>query len=188
MRLIERYFVSRHQLGIQRCCLSAAIGFLRCFRRDTKRPQLGFKLVKQMTVLDMEQVKLAVANPKIDTVIVGQADYSRDEIVELAEFCQEYHLNFHFAPTLFQTLATNIEMNVVGGVPLIEVRHTPLYGWGKILKRVLDVFGSVVGIIGLAPLFCIAAALIKLDSKGPIFVGLDRVTMSKHFRLYKFAQ
>ena len=187
LRLIERYFVSRHQLGIQRVLLIGGDRVSQMLSEEIqKRPRLGFKLVKQIDVLDMGQVKLAVANPKIDTVIVGQADYSRDEIVELAEFCQEHHLNFHFAPTLFQTLATNIEMNVVGGVPLIEVRHTPLYGWGKILKRALDVFGSIAGIIGLAPLFCATAAFIKLESKGPVFVGLDRVTMNRHFKLYKF--
>ncbi|MFH0937023.1 MAG: sugar transferase [Candidatus Daviesbacteria bacterium] len=56
------------------------------------------------------------------------------------------------------------------------------------LKRVLDIVGSLVGIVILSPLMITISVLIKLDSKGPILaetpkrVGKD----GKLFRMYKF--
>lgn len=187
IRVAERYVAHRKKWGVQRVLLVGNDRVSQILAGEIRsNPHLGFNLVKHIPALDVSEAKKAIANPSIDTVIVGQADYSKDDIMELAEFCQENHLSFHFAPTLFQTLATNIEMNVVGGVPLIEVRHTPLCGWGKVWKRALDVLGSLAGIFLLAPFFGFVAAMIKLDSSGPVFVELTRVTAGKKFKLYKF--
>lgn len=55
-------------------------------------------------------------------------------------------------------------------------------------KRVIDVLGSILGIILLSPLFILVAIAIKIDSKGPVLadtpkrVGKD----GQLFRMYKF--
>lgn len=187
MRLAKKYFIYKYQFGVERVLLVGDDKASNILAREIeKRPSLGYRLVKTLPSLDIAEVKKAIDNSKIDTVIVGKADYSNDEIVELAEFCQESHLNFHFAPTLFQTLATNIDINVIGGMPLIEVRHTPLYGWGKVLKRSMDIIGSLVGILVLAPFLAIIALMVKITSKGPVFFASERITTNKRFYLYKF--
>ncbi len=58
----------------------------------------------------------------------------------------------------------------------------------QFLKRVLDILGSIVGIIIFSPLLLVASVLIKLTSEGPIFVEhSDRVGRDgKVFRMYKF--
>ena len=54
-------------------------------------------------------------------------------------------------------------------------------------KRIMDIVGSLVGIILLSPLFLIVAMLIKLDSKGPIIFKQIRIGKdSKPFYIYKF--
>lgn len=187
LRMVKKYLIFKYQFGMERVLLigdDKASNIL--VKEIAKRPSLGYKLVKILPLLDLTEAKKAIESPQIDTVIIGKADYSNDEIVELAEFCQERHLNFHFAPTLFQTLATNIDINVIGGMPLIEVRHTPLYGWGKVLKRSMDIIGSLVGILVLSPFLAIIALIVKITSKGPIFFASERITTSERFYLYKF--
>lgn len=55
-------------------------------------------------------------------------------------------------------------------------------------KRILDIIGSIIGLIILSPLFLLVALFIKLDSAGPILadtpmrVGKD----GKLFKMYKF--
>jgi len=39
----------------------------------------------------------------------------------------------------------------------------------KAIKRIIDFFGALVGLIIFSPLFFIIALLVKIDSKGPIF-------------------
>jgi exopolysaccharide biosynthesis polyprenyl glycosylphosphotransferase len=56
-----------------------------------------------------------------------------------------------------------------------------------IVKRAIDIVVSAVLLIMLAPVFLLAAILIKLDSKGPIFFIQDRVGLNKRrFKLIKF--
>jgi len=54
-------------------------------------------------------------------------------------------------------------------VPLVEVKKTPLDGWGRILKRLFDLIVSAGLIIMLSPIMLAVALLIKLDSPGPLF-------------------
>ena len=55
------------------------------------------------------------------------------------------------------------------------------------LKRVLDVIGSIFGIIVLSPIMLIIALWIKLDSKGPVLFKQVRITQyGKKFKIYKF--
>lgn len=187
LRKVERYLVARHGIGAQRVLLIGGNDVSRILAQEMERkPALGYRVVKQLTTLDMEEIKKAVAHQKIDAIIVGQADWSKEAIVEVAEFCRDMYLNFRFAPTLFQTLTTNVAVDVLGGVPLIEVRHTALDGWGRVLKRAMDICGSAMGLAVLSPFFGVAAVCIKFDSHGPVFVALERITLGKHFRMYKF--
>lgn len=56
-----------------------------------------------------------------------------------------------------------------------------------ILKRIIDIVASSIGIILLSPIFIVVSIAIKLESKGPIFFGQDRVGQyGKVFKMYKF--
>ena len=56
-----------------------------------------------------------------------------------------------------------------------------------ILKRVIDVTGSLTGILLLSPLMLITIVAIKVESRGPIFFYQNRVgKQGKMFKMYKF--
>lgn len=56
-----------------------------------------------------------------------------------------------------------------------------------VVKRIMDIVGSVFGIIILSPILILVALVIKLESRGPIFFGQDRVGQyGKVFKMYKF--
>lgn len=55
------------------------------------------------------------------------------------------------------------------------------------LKRVLDFFMSLLGIVVLSPIFLILAIIIKLTSPGPVLFKQKRVGKNKsHFNILKF--
>ena len=55
------------------------------------------------------------------------------------------------------------------------------------IKRILDLFLALIGIILTSPIFLIVAIAIKLDSKGPIIFKQDRIGKNgKIFKMYKF--
>ncbi|GLC29718.1 sugar transferase [Clostridium omnivorum] len=56
-----------------------------------------------------------------------------------------------------------------------------------IFKRLIDIIGSLCGIILLSPVMIITAIAIKLTSKGPVFFAQERVgQFGEVFKMYKF--
>lgn len=54
------------------------------------------------------------------------------------------------------------------------------------LKRTLDIVGSVVALVLLAPVFLLLAILVKLDG-GPVFFGQTRIgRLGREFKMLKF--
>jgi len=57
----------------------------------------------------------------------------------------------------------------------------------KVLKRTIDIVGSAVGLVLLLPAFAVVAAVIKLDSEGPVFFRQTRIGRNgRPFRIFKF--
>ncbi len=57
----------------------------------------------------------------------------------------------------------------------------------KIVKRILDILLSMVGILLLSPLLLILSILVKCTSKGPVFFRQKRVGLhKKHFEILKY--
>ena len=55
------------------------------------------------------------------------------------------------------------------------------------IKRVFDIFASIIGLIFFSPIMLVLAIAIKLDSKGPVFFKQERITTNnKTFKIYKF--
>jgi exopolysaccharide biosynthesis polyprenyl glycosylphosphotransferase len=90
-------------------------------------------------------------------------------------------------PDVFQIMASEVSIGDLGGLPLLSVRDTGLRGWRLILKRAIDMMGSVVGLILLSPFMMLLAILIKLESAGPVFYTQERMGLDgKRFMMLKF--
>ena len=73
------------------------------------------------------------------------------------------------------------------GVPILEVGSPLLDSTQWAVKRMLDVAGSLGGLIILSPLLVMVAILIKLTSSGPVYFRQKRVGADeKIFTCYKF--
>ena len=187
IKKLQRYLVGKYNIGTHNILVIGGDGMSKNIIGEINRqPALGYRIVRHFPELDVEKIKRAIKNPQVDAVILASPKYERKEILNILDFCDEYRVGFKFVPNLFQTLTTNIEIDTFGGVPLIEIKKTPLDGWGKIIKRGVDILGSFIGLILFSPVFLIIGLIIKIDSSGPIFVKLTRVSQEKEFGLYKF--
>ncbi|MEK7115060.1 MAG: sugar transferase [Patescibacteria group bacterium] len=54
------------------------------------------------------------------------------------------------------------------------------------MKRLIDILGGATGLLIIAPFSSIIAIAIKLESNGPVFVKLDRMSNGKIIKVYKF--
>lgn len=156
-------------------------------RRRTASP---YRLARRFKKLDQSSwgtlVNLARAQAA-DLVIASDVDASREEMLQLWQFCQEHHLDFAYAADVLATSARNVAVYSLAEVPLVQLKRTPLDGWGKIVKRILDVVLSLFALLIIVPLSIVLGLMIKADSPGPIFVKLQRVGEGgRRFWFYKF--
>ncbi len=70
---------------------------------------------------------------------------------------------------------------------LAEQQHFRRTERSAVVKRVLDVFSSLLGLLILLPPFALIALAIKLDSPGPVFYRATRIGKDgRPFTMYKF--
>src|SRR2546422_779041 len=72
------------------------------------------------------------------------------------------------------------------GQPLVQLTAPSLKGPQLVLKRMLDLAGALFGLVLFSPLLVVLAALIRLDSRGPVFFTQDRV--GRGGRLFKIVK
>jgi exopolysaccharide biosynthesis polyprenyl glycosylphosphotransferase len=90
-------------------------------------------------------------------------------------------------PRLFEVVGSAVEFDTIGGVTVLGVRRPGLSRSSWALKRSMDLLGSAVGLVLLAPLGLVVAIAIKLSSSGPVFFRQLRVGRNgETFRMFKF--
>ncbi len=134
-----------------------------------------------------DQLPRLLRERAIDEVLITLPWHAREKIVHLMEQAEAAGARVKIVPDLFQLSLSKIAVDAVGGIPLIGVKESAISGSALSLKRVMDVFISVllslVGFIFIA----LIAALIKLTSPGPVIFKQERVGRGgKLFTAYKF--
>lgn len=159
--------------------------------------QFGYDVVKRLRDFSLDSAKELqdfLTTREIDEVIQADPNLTKAEIIRLYDFADENHITFKYVADLLDAKVLKTEVEQIAGLPVVEVRKTPLEGWGRIIKRIFDIIGAGLLIILTSPITVITALAVKLDSKGPVFFSLRddgtpvyRVGQGgKLFRYFKF--
>jgi exopolysaccharide biosynthesis polyprenyl glycosylphosphotransferase len=154
-----------------------------------KQPSLGLKIVGRYAEFnETTKAQLDKLHNKIfiDEIIQTDSEADRAQMDELMNYCVANNIIFKFAANIFQTRATNIEVHMLGGFPVIEIRKTKLEGWWKIIKRVCDLIFGLIFLIIASPIMLLCAIAVKIESRGPVIYKNERVKRGGTFFAYKF--
>jgi len=135
----------------------------------------------------LEKLEKKIIEEKINLLIISTEKLDRMEITRL--FFRFNHMGVRIAihPNLYEVLIGNIELKQIAGIPLLEIRIGERFPWYEILKQLVDVIASIIGLIITSPLILFCMIVIKLESKGPIFYLQERVGKNKNiFKILKF--
>jgi exopolysaccharide biosynthesis polyprenyl glycosylphosphotransferase len=124
---------------------------------------------------------------KVDEIIQINPNLSVETTGALIDLANDYHMTYRYTADLLGTQLTNHEITTIAGTPIIEVKHTRLDGWGRILKRIFDVVASFILILLLSPIMLLTTLAIVFDSGRPIFFSYRRMGQyGKPFFYFKF--
>lgn len=122
----------------------------------------------------------------IDEVILalpGQPAKTR----EAAQVALRNHLDIRAVPDLPPGPWPDAAIDYIGEVPVVTLHREAVPAVALSLKRIVDFCGAAAGLVLAAPVMAAVAALIKLESRGPIFYSAERTGVKgSRFRCYKF--
>lgn len=150
---------------------------------DGKQEVAGVPVIGAIAELDR-----LIDELEIEEVIIALPEsVDRHELVKIVTKCQRGSVSIKIFPDVFEFITTEISIDDLGGLPLLNVRDVQLRGYQLSLKRGLDIIGASVGLVMLSPFMMMMALLIRLESPGPIFYCQERMGLDgKRFNIIKF--
>jgi exopolysaccharide biosynthesis polyprenyl glycosylphosphotransferase len=171
-------------------------------RTIVARPELGYQIVglvddnpdrgntdigRVKGLGGLDRLAEIVDSEAVDQVFITLPWMYHRKILGIVRECQRKQIKARIVPDLFQMSLSQVDVDDLGGVPLIGVREVTIGRWQRALKRVMDVLIGVVGGLMVLPLMGLIALAIRLDSPGPaVFRQLRVGKGGRQFWCYKF--
>ena len=192
LRKVQKHFLISRGMGVHQVLLIGSNGKMDKIKRIIEKDRsLGYRIVDHIDSGSITLIRQIKKQMGLDEIIICDSTLTDSEQEKLIDYCAINNVAYKFIPTTLQT--ARLEAGIFSGEPIIEVRNTPLEGWGKILKRAFDIVASILLIILFSPLMALIALLIKIESffekkkGGPIVYKNERIGgAGKKFEVLKF--
>jgi exopolysaccharide biosynthesis polyprenyl glycosylphosphotransferase len=205
-RLIKRWAWERRMrqgIGVDRVLIVGAgeVG-RRLMRNIVAQPELGYQVIgfvdddaeKNRTDIgrfkalgDIDNLAHVVQQEAIDEVIITLPWMYHRKILGIMRQCEREQVRARIVPDLFQLALSRVDIEDLGGIPIIGVKEVAITGWNLAFKRASDLVLSLAVLIFLSPLLLLISVAIKLDSPGPVLFKQVRVGKGgRGFMCYKF--
>ena len=145
--------------------------------RDEGVPYLGM----------VDQVKDIVRRCGVELLVIAVPHSERVKILNVVSECDLERVQLRIASGVLDMMTRPLAMDEVAGIPLLGLREHPMTGWQGTVKGLIDLVGSLVGVVVLSPVLAAIALAVKLTSKGPVFYKQVRVGRDdRPFAMIKF--
>jgi putative colanic acid biosynthesis UDP-glucose lipid carrier transferase len=141
---------------------------------DNSEPQQDTSLLRR----DIKVLLQHAQNGGLDCVYIAYPMQQEEKIRQLVDLLADSTVSVHIVPDVFVSELFHARWSSLGGVPLVSVFESPIYGSNSILKRLEDiVLGSLILLL-ISPLMVLIAIAVKLTSSGPAIFKQRRYGLS----------
>jgi exopolysaccharide biosynthesis polyprenyl glycosylphosphotransferase len=203
VRRMVRNYLRKRGLGVDRLLIVGAGEVGRTVMRNVvAHPSLGYHVVgfvdddpdKGKTDIGRFKALGSTANiPRlvkelaIDEVIVTLPWMYHRKIVSIITQCERERVRARIVPDMFQMTLSHLDVEDLGGIPMIGVREISISSGAMLIKRAMDVTISLAVLVFLFPFGLLIALLIRIDSPGPVLFRQIRVGKDGElFACFKF--
>ncbi len=124
---------------------------------------------------------------EVQRVVIEPSLESPKHVLDFVREAKATGVPVSLLPRVLDVVGAAIEIDDVDGLTLLGVRNFGLSRSSRILKRAFDIVGATFGLLVLAPLVLLIAALIKIDTPGPVFFRQTRIGRGgRPFEIWKF--
>ena len=193
-------YLHRRGLGVQRVLVVGGQNLGRMIMQSlTARAHLGYEVVGFLDddrlgdlgrfrhLGGFDDVARVADEERVDQIIVALPAASHATILKIVDHCRRGSVSFKIVPDLYEMSLSRVDVDTVGGIPLIGLKPIAIQGANAVTKRAVDILLSASALLLLAPLLAILALLVKLESRGPAIYRHVRIGRNgEPFQMYKF--
>ncbi len=134
-----------------------------------------------------EEILEIVQTHRLDMLFIASPTVPNDTILQILHVCEGIPVQINVLPELSEFISGGTAVALFDGIPVLQLRETPMQGVSGIIKRLIDIVFSFSALVVLSPLMLIIAAIIRLTSPGKVIFRQERVGRAgKRFKIYKF--
>ena len=123
----------------------------------------------------------------VHRAIIAPRSVDGGEMLNLVRTLKAVGVRVSVLPRLLEVVGSSVEFDDLHGVTVMGVRRFELTRSSAAFKRAFDLLGASLGLLAVSPLLIVMAIAVKLDSRGPVFFGQQRVGRhGQRFRMLKF--
>ena len=162
-------------------------GYVACGILDDHIP--AGTLYKGVKVLGrLGNLEVILPENKLDEIAISLSLQDYDRLEGIVAICEKSGVHTKFIPDYNSLIPSKPYTEDLMGLPVINIRYVPLTNTGNIIiKRAVDIVGSLFGIAITSPIMLLSAIAVKLTSPGPVIFKQERVGLhNKTFNMYKF--
>ena len=112
---------------------------------------------------------------------------SHDMRVRVIRYCYETNKRLLMIPNVDEIFVQCADRCQIDDIPAFLFRNRQMTSEQRIIKRLVDIVGSALGLIVLSPVMLITAAAIRIHDGGPVIFRQTRLTQGgRTFQLMKF--
>ncbi len=151
-------------------------------------PRGRFAEVEGVPVVgDLSLAPVLAQRLKIPYAVVAMPGVDSAKLVQIVETIGGNFSHLLIIPDLFGFATLGVPAKNLGGILGVEVKQQLLLPGPRLAKRIMDIALTCVGGLLVAPFLLLVAALIKIDSEGPVLYTQKRLGRDgEHFTAYKF--
>ncbi len=173
-----------------------AVEVLRVLRR---RPDVGIRVLGLLSdkaetpggdaprLGGLEDVRAVLDRQQVDIVFIALPHSESGHLTTVLNEIGDDPVAIHFVPDVFGLASLRGGVEEFESIPFIHLRESPLYGWNRVAKRVLDLVVGGGALVLAAPAMLAIAVLLKLASPGPVLYRQERMGLDgRPFQMLKF--
>lgn len=145
------------------------------------------QIEKEQILGSFNNIANIIQNRNIEEAIIALDNPDELKLFSYINTLYKFNIEIKFTPRLYEILTGSARIGNAGINPLVSLTDIHMATWQIAIKRLFDIFVSIVMLIILFPFFIYIAIAIKSDSKGDIFYLQERIGLyGKPFRILKF--
>jgi len=135
----------------------------------------------------LEEIRAVLDRQQVDIVFIALPHSEYPRLTAVLNEIGDDPVTIHFVPDVFGLASLRGGVEEFESIPFIHLRESPLYGWNRVAKRVLDLVVGGGALVLAAPAMLAIATALKLVSSGPVLYRQERMGLDgQRFQMLKF--